>query len=316
MDKESKWEISREDKNPAIPVSGIEVLSVGSNAPVVRIDHKFSEQDFTRFSEERAAFRADPRLRPAVLPRHTGSVVDLDWQSTLKGSLGIFRLGDYFTEPFRDLVVERLVEQGSLMEHFEIPRLLDTDSTKPLHSTAVPKHGSYGRLRLQAYWLALHIWLLHSKQNIVQVEEGIFGSALCALITRRLFEWQWEQVRGWMHEVDVPVMSLTAEVQDLQEYVFGLCVALDQAFTDEAPSGTASALALGEQDLIEGRHGLAPQVKHVLWANVYSGICPHDAPYLHDLTVYVLRQRVLLEGLARGEFFMCRWNWGDFAAEH
>merc|ERR1711924_279007 len=192
--------------------------------------------------------------------------------------------------------------------------LEDMDAMKPLHNHAVPEDGSYARVRLQVYWLALHIWLLHSKQYIVQETEGVFGSALCALITRRLFEWSWNQVRGWLHEADVPVMSLTGEVQDLQEYVFGFCVALDQAFKDEAPLGTAAALAMGDSDLKEGCYGLAPQVKHALWANVYSGVCPHDAAHLYELTVYVLRQRAMFEAQARGDFFMCRWEWANFSS--
>jgi len=236
----------------------------------------------------------------------------MDWQSTLIATASCLRLGDYFAEPFRDSLVERITVQGDLMEHFHIPRLMDSDASRPLHNHAVPKHGAYGRLRLQAYWLTLHVWLLHSKQNLVQETEGIFGSVICALITRRLFEWKWNQLRGWMHDVDVPVMSLTDEVKDLQEYIFGFCVALDQAFKDEAPNGTAAALAVEDCDLREGQYGLGPQVKHALWANVYSGLCPHDSTYLHELTVYILRQRVLMEGLARGEFFMCRFDWADF----
>merc|ERR1712100_85454 len=160
---------------------------------------------------------------------------------------------------------------------------------------------AYAQVRLQAYWLALHVWLIHSKQYILQENEGVFGSALCALITRRLFEWSWNQVRGWLHEADVPVMSLTGEVQDLQEYVFGFCVALDQAFKDEAScegaTCTRTALAKADEELQQGQYGLAPQVKHALWANLYSGAVAQDALQLQELTIYVLRQRVLLESL-------------------
>jgi hypothetical protein len=280
----------------------------------VRIDHKFSNEDLQRFPIERSAFRQDPQLRPDALPRPSGAL-EMDWTSTFWGVLSVLRLGDYFAEPFRDLVVERLTEQGELMEHFDIPRLLDQDASKPLHNHAVPKDGAYARLRAQAYWLALHVWLLHSKQHLLQEAEGVWGSALCALITRRLFEWSWNQVRGWMHEADVPVMSLTVEVQDLQEYVFGFCVALDQAFKDEAKNQTLHALSLGDADLDDGQHGIATQVKHVLWANVYSGSIPRDAPHLHALTVYILRQRVFLEGLPRGEFYMGRWQWADYQFE-
>merc|ERR1719440_529497 len=88
---------------------------------------------------------------------------------------------------------------------------------------------------------------------------------------------------------------------------------MDQAFRDEAPAGTAKALASADNEINGQSYGLAPQVKHVLWANLYSGVCSHDAACLHELTVYVLRQRAMLEGLARGDFFMCRWDWAEFA---
>lgn len=302
-DAPGRWDIYREEEQSAIAPSSMWK---------VRIDHKFTDADLLRFAKEREVFRADDRLRLDTLKRPSGGG-EMDWMTTLKGTLGVLRLGDYFTEPFRDLVVERLTEHGDLMEHFMIPPLLDRDATKPLHNHAVPEAGAYAEVRMQAYWLALHIWLLHSKQHVLQETEGVFGSALCALITRRLFEWSWNQVRGWMHEVDVPVMSLTGEVQDLQEYVFGFCVALDQAFKDEASAtDIAGALALSEKDILEGCHGLAPLVKHVLWANVYSGACPHDAPHLTELTVYVLRQRAMLEAVARNDFYMCKWNWAQF----
>merc|ERR1712232_1516960 len=133
-------------------------------------------------------------------------------------------------------------------EHFGIPPLQDIDSIKPgLHNKAVPGAGAYPRLRMQAYWFALHVWLLHSKQYLVQKDEGLYGSALCALITRRLFEWQWNQLRGWMHDVDVPAMSQTVELQDLQEFIFGFCLAMDDAFREEAPDGTLAAVAQAEQ---------------------------------------------------------------------
>merc|ERR1712232_858088 len=142
-------------------------------------------------------------------------------------------------------------------------------------SKAVPSQGAYERLRMQAYWLALHVWLLHRKQYLVQENEGFFGSALCALLTRRLFEWQWDMIRLWLLAADVPIMSISAELQDLQEFIFGLCVALDDTFREEAPRGSAQALSLTEAQLPEGCFGLAPRVKYVLWASVYSGSVAH-----------------------------------------
>merc|ERR1712224_650748 len=100
------------------------------------------------------------------------------------------------------------------MGKFGLPALVDHNSIKPMHSKAVPKAGAYERVRQQAYWMSLHVWLLHAKQHRLQVSEGLVGSALCGLITRRIHEWTWNQLRGLMADEDVPVMSLTGEVQD------------------------------------------------------------------------------------------------------
>lgn len=301
-EKKPRWDIEHETETSAIAPSSMWK---------VKVDHKFDEEDFSRFALERVAFRADPRLQADALPALTGTD-EIEWTPFLKSLVSILRLGDMSTEPFRDLIIERLTARPALMEHFGIPPLEDIDSEKGLHSKLVPKDGAYESFRTQAYFLALHVWLFHSKQHIVQKTEGVYGSVLCALLTRRVFEWQWNQVRGWMHDLDVPVMSLTGEVQDLQEYVFGFCVALDQVFKEEVVGETREALALAEADLGPDQHGIAPKLKYVLWANVYSGELPHDSKELHELTVYLLRQRVMLEGLSRGTFFMCKFDWDDF----
>lgn len=275
------------------------------------VEFRFSDNDLARMREERAAFRAEARLTRESLPASEGAET-LGALATIRGLSSVVRLTDLVSEPFMNLCVNRLVKNAKLVEHFGIPVLDDTDSEKPLHSKAVPGEGVYTRVRMQAYWLALHVWLIHSKQFLVQENEGLFGSALCALITRRLFEWQWNQFRGWMHDADVPAMSLTSEVQDMQEYIFGLCVALDDAFREEAPDGTLAACQVAEADLREGRYGLGPSVKHVLWANIYSGSEPRDSKRLYDLTVYLLRQRAALEGVPRGAFFAGEFEWADY----
>jgi len=295
----------------------------------VRIDHYLGPEDRARFAVERSRFRADPRLQ-VVRPCDGGGTgggggagavaADGDRRErltaleVLRGLASVLRLADLLTDPFKELLIDRLTCQNALMNHFGMPEFEDISAEKPLHSKAVPVEGAYGRLRIHAYWLALHVWLMHSKQHLVQEDEGLFGSALCAFLTRRIFEWQWNQIRGWMHDADVPSMSLTQEVQDLQEYVFGLCVALDQAFKDEVGGiGTVDAVALKESQLEDGKSGLAPLVKHVLWANVYSGSVPHDANCLYELTVYLIRQRIMLEGLGRATFFGGGFYWADFA---
>lgn len=304
--------------------SGEGVLSAeqGEQMPIWEITeekwckYNFTDADVERFRRERDVFRRDPRLDPATLPgRDTeppGSWISKDPRSAFQGFISVIRLSDLFTGELKEMLVNRLAEHPELMEHFGIPPLEDVDSVKPLHSKAVPTQGAYLKVRMQVYWLALHVWFLHAKQYIVQDGEGVLGSLLCGLTTTRLFSWQWNQVRGWMHDADVPAMSLSGELRDMQEYVFGFCVALDDAFKEEAPDGTRAALALPEESLGQGSHGLAPRVKHALWANVYSGLVPHDHPGLYELTAYTLQQRAALEAVPRGAFFARTFDWADF----
>merc|ERR1719330_2061165 len=270
----------------------------------------YEEADYLRFPTERAAFRADPRLQPDAVasPADAGG---MDWSMALRGAISATRLGNCYTDKFEELVWERLAESNDLLELFSIPFFEDKPVVQPIHSKAVPGEGTYIRVRMQSYWLALHVWLLHYKQHAVQESEGIFGSAVCALLTRRLFEFQWDRIRMLLHTADVPIMSVSNELQDLQEFVFGFCVALDDAFREEAPMGTLAALALDDAELPPEGLGLAPRVKYVLWANVYSGAVAHDAVCLKELTIYLLRQRIAFERLPRDSFLSCRFDWAD-----
>lgn len=278
------------------------------------VQFKYEQEDLDRFPSERGAFRGEPRLKPEGI-RDLAADVEMDWNTILQGAISCTRLGDLYTTRFQDLCMDRFAESPELMEHFGIPALEDKEIVYVPHDTSVPQEGDYLELRMQAYWLALHVWLVHSKQHAVQEGEGLFGSALCALITRRLFEFQWDRIRLQLYARKVPVMSITNELQDLQEFVFGLCVALDDIFREEGalgPGGTASALGLGEAELSDGCLGLAPRLKYALWSNVYSGLTPHSAVPLYELTVYLLRQRMLMEALPRGTFFMGHFKWADF----
>lgn len=269
----------------------------------------YEAADFERFPQEHTIFRNESRLMPSSLPK-APSEEEMDWLPAIKTSISLTRLGDLFIEPFIDLVFDRIC-QGELMESLGIPAIEDKDIAQPLHSKAVPGEGAYLKLRMQVYWLALHVWLLHSKQNLLQRNNRLFDSAVCALLTRRIFEWQWDRIRMLLYAADVPVMSITNELQDLQEFVFGLCQALDHVFEEEAIEGTAAALALDSVEIPSGCHGLASRTKYALWANVFSGSVPHESPELYELTVYLLRQRIALEATARGSFFMCRFDWSD-----
>lgn len=275
------------------------------------VDLKFKPEDYERFPAERLSFRDDPRLQVSSLTVPEGPS-ELDWNETFNATVSILRLVDRVTDVFGEIIHERL-DDKELMARFGIFPLEGKSLEKPLHNTgAVPREGAYHKMLHQVYWGALHVWLVHSKQYMIQENEALFGSAVCALITRRAFEWFWIVIRLWLMTEDVPAMNVTSELEHFMEFVFGLCAALDEAWKKEAPQGTAHALELKDEDLQEGQVGLLPCVKHVLWSNVYFGAVPHDHPQLHELTVYLVRQRMYMEMLPRSRFFAAKFSWADF----
>ncbi|CAE8617819.1 unnamed protein product [Polarella glacialis] len=274
--------------------------------------HKLTAEDFERFPREQALFQAEPRLRAESLTANSAGPDELDWWYTFDATVSMLRFADRITEPFTDVLLQDRLEDTNkpLAARFGIHFLEGKDLNKTgLHNLAVPREGAYVKMRMQVYFLTLHTWLIHRTQHRIQASEKLWGSAICALITRRAFEWEWVVVRLWLMIEDVPAMSITSELEDLMEYAFGLCKALDEAFETEAPDGTARALE--QVELKEGQIGLLPRVKYCLWANMYSGVVPHDLPELHELTVYLVRQRLAMEAMPRNTFLTGRFNWQD-----
>jgi len=276
------------------------------------VEFCFQPEDLERFHRERELFRADPRLDPRSIrvPEDPG---EMDWPSTFNALISILQADDRVTGPFAAFIHPRL-EDKELMARFGISLLEGKTLEKPLHNTkSMPRPGSYHKILQQTYWLSLHTWLVHAKQHDIQETESVFGSAVCSMITRRTFEWSWIILRLWLMTEDVPSMNVQSEMEHFMEYVFGLCNALDEAWKQEAPNGTAAALALREEDLPEGCIGLVPLVKHVLWSNIYNGSIPHDSQKLHELAVYLVRQRLALDAFPRNSFLMAKeLAWADF----
>lgn len=275
------------------------------------VEFHFTDEDRKRFVDERAKFHGDSRLLNLPETPETAAA-EMDWDQTFKALISITRLDDRISGEFQNLIYSRL-EDKDLMARFGLSILEGKTLQKPLHNTkAVPREGAYFSLLQQTYWLAMHVWLVHSKQHMIQENEGLFGSAICALITRRVFEWAWLIVRLWLRQEDVPAMSIQTELEHFMEYVFGFCAALDEAFLQEAPEGSAKAVRIQDSDLKEGQVGLLPCVKEVLWTNVFFGACPHDHQHLEELAVYLIRQRIALEALPRTAFLTGRMTWADF----
>jgi len=183
----------------------------------------------------------------------------------------IRRLSTAVTQPQRerklaasnlsDLVMERLDNEG-LSQTFDID----------------------GGFNMQVYFMVLHIWLLHQRL----VLEGPAAKRL----DEDLFEDCWTTVRNWMWLKKVPEYRFDAELQNVQEYMFGCCLALDKA--------------LERSDILPAR------LQQVLWANIYSGSVKKDAAALNRLTKYILRQLGLVLQLDKEHFLAGNFTWADY----
>ncbi|CAK0881328.1 unnamed protein product, partial [Prorocentrum cordatum] len=137
---------------------------------------------------------------------------------------------------------------------------------------------------MQVYFAIIHAWLLHQRL----VLEGSKAKRL----DEDLFESCWTLVRNWMWLKKIPEYRFDAELQNVQEYMLGFCVALDKA--------------LERPDILPGR------LQQTLWANVYSGGVKRDAAVLSRLTKYCLRQLGLMLHLEADRFLAGNFVWADF----
>lgn len=181
------------------------------------------------------------------------------------------RISTQISQPFRSrqLASKRLANLITDRLHNEqLCRTLDIDSS----------------FNMQVYFIILHAWLLHQRL----VLEG----AKAKKLDEDLFESCWTLVRNWMWLKKVPEYRFDAELQNVQEYMLGCCVALDKA--------------LERPDILPAR------LQQVLWANVYSGAVKRDHAALRRLTKYVLRQLGLVLQL-EGEVLMGgHFTWADY----
>lgn len=137
---------------------------------------------------------------------------------------------------------------------------------------------------MQVYFMILHAWLLHQRL----VLEG----SRAKKIDEDLFESCWTLVRNWMWLRKIPEYRFDAELQNVQEYMLGCCVALDKA--------------LERPDILPAR------LQQTLWANIYSGGVNKDAASLMRLTKYLLRQLGLMLQLDAEYFLAGNFAWADF----
>jgi len=137
---------------------------------------------------------------------------------------------------------------------------------------------------MQVYFMTVHAWLLHQRL----VLEGSKAKKL----DEDLFESCWTLCRNWMWLRKIPEYRFDAELQNVQEYMLGFCLAMDKA--------------LERPDILPAR------LQQVIWANIYSGGVKKDAKALTRITKYILRQLGLMLQLDADHFLAGNFVWADF----
>lgn len=140
---------------------------------------------------------------------------------------------------------------------------------------------------MQVYFMTVHAWLLHQRL----VLEG----AKAKKLDEDLFEACWTLCRNWMWLRKIPEYRFDAELQNVQEYMLGFCLAMDKA--------------LERPDILPAR------LQQVVWANIYSGSVKKDAKSLTKITKYILRQLGLMLQLDADHFLEGNFVWADFPTE-
>jgi len=257
-------------------------------------------------SVSQSRFDVDPRLQGVEASQQEAAV------STLNQLLFVLRVSEKLQDYLESLMEDRLFDNNALMEHLRIPIFAEGQlefGNKPLHWKTMPKATAYIEIKRQTYWATLHAWLLHCKSKDAIASSGPMGTATGVLMTKSVFNWQWDQVRFWMYCADVPGMSLKAELEHFQGFMFDFCTKLDDIWEEEAPEGTAKALAPGSGS------SLGPRLQKALKENIYefNQVAGGEDDFIYELTVYLLRQKLALEALPAEAFLGCGFGWADFA---
>eukprot|EP00441_Pelagodinium_beii_P033794 CAMPEP_0197638312 /NCGR_PEP_ID=MMETSP1338-20131121/13282_1 /TAXON_ID=43686 ORGANISM="Pelagodinium beii, Strain RCC1491" /NCGR_SAMPLE_ID=MMETSP1338 /ASSEMBLY_ACC=CAM_ASM_000754 /LENGTH=295 /DNA_ID=CAMNT_0043210865 /DNA_START=53 /DNA_END=936 /DNA_ORIENTATION=- len=181
------------------------------------------------------------------------------------------RLATQITDPFRD-------RKLSVNRYHKL--ILERLDNEPL----LAAFGIDNSFNMQAYFMILHAWLLHQRL----VLEGSKAKKQ----DEDLFETCWTLTRNWLLLKKTPEYRFDAELQNVQEYMLGACVAMDRA--------------LERPDILPAR------VQQCLWNNMYSGSVKKDHKGLLRLTKYMLRQLGLMLALDADCFLSGKFVWADF----
>lgn len=235
-----------------------------------KFDKELMPEDILHLRATSMTIMQDPicELRPEEAQRYlierSDPINELPWYHPKRVGMKVIaptRERRVVVARFTDLIIERL-DNDALCRAFEI------DSG----------------FNMQVYFMVLHAWLLHQRL----VLEGSKAKKL----DEDLFESCWTLCRNWMWLRKIPEYRFDAELQNVQEYMLGCCLALDKA--------------LERPDILPAR------LQQVIWANIYSGSIKKDAKSLTRITKYILRQLGLMLQLDADHFLAGNFVWADF----
>jgi hypothetical protein len=235
-----------------------------------KFEKELMPEDILHLRATSMTIMQDPicELRPEEAQRYlverTDPISELPWYHPK-------RLGTKALMPTRErkLVVARLTDLIiERLDNDPLCRVFDIDSG----------------FNMQVYFMTVHAWLLHQRL----VLEGSKAKKL----DEDLFESCWTLCRNWMWLRKIPEYRFDAELQNVQEYMLGFCLAMDKA--------------LERPDILPAR------LQQVIWANIYSGGVKKDARALTRITKYILRQLGLMLQLDADHFLAGNFVWADF----
>jgi hypothetical protein len=235
-----------------------------------KFEKELMPEDILHLRATSMTIMQDPicELRPEEAQRYlverTDPISELPWYHPK-------RLGTKALMPTRErkLVVARLTDLIiERLDNDPLCRVFDIDSG----------------FNMQVYFMTVHAWLLHQRL----VLEGSNAKKL----DEDLFESCWTLCRNWMWLRKIPEYRFDAELQNVQEYMLGFCLAMDKA--------------LERPDILPAR------LQQVIWANIYSGGVKKDAKALTRITKYILRQLGLMLQLDADHFLAGNFVWADF----
>ena len=202
--------------------------------------------------------------------------------------LSMLPICDIFEREHFDSIWNRMLDK-KLLDRFSIPAF-DHNKEKrhdSLHWKKGPEKNAYGTMRIRSAYLGLHPWLINFRLH----NAGYEGRNRSTRVYRQYNS----MLLDLMLEANIPSMQQNEELSHFIEFVYGMYQQLDEV--------------VHAQD--KKKYPVAASIKYVLWANVYCGAIPYEAPELQELTVYVMRNLKLMQNLDAAAVLTGDFSWAD-----